>query len=229
MERQDEVPTAAQGVQELIERIRGEGVKTGREEAERILREARGQAASLRASAEAEAREMVERARAQIAREQAAGVEALKNAARDAALTLRGNVRASFERYVQRLVSTDMQDAAFVRSLVLVLAGEAAARYIADQDAEILVSSALAGAADAASPSAAVREKIRSAVLGAAGAMLREGLELLPADDVASGARVRLVGQDLEIDLTDKAVTRLLLKHLLPRYRAIVEDLEPLR
>jgi V/A-type H+-transporting ATPase subunit E len=225
MERHDQVPTAAQGVQELIERIRGEGVRAGREEAERILREARAQATSLRASAEAEAREMVERARAQIAREQAAGVEALKNAARDAALALRGNVRTSFERYVHRLVSTDMQDAAFVRSLVLVLAGEAAARHVEDHDAEIFVSSALAGGADAESPGPAVREKIRSAVLGAAGAMLREGVELLPADDVAGGARVRLVGQDLEVDLTDTAVTRLLLKHLLPRYRAIVEEL----
>lgn len=224
MEQQAEIPTAAQGVQELVERIRGEGVRAGREEADRILREARAQAASLRASAEAEAREMVERARAQIAREQAAGVEALKNAARDAALELRGNVRASFERYVQRLVSTDLRDAAFVRSLVLVLAGEAAARHIEDHDAVIFVSSALAGGADATPPSPAIREKIRSAVLGAAGAMLREGIDLLPADGVAGGARVRLVGQDLEIDLTDTAVTRLLLKHLLPRYRDIVEE-----
>jgi V/A-type H+-transporting ATPase subunit E len=224
MDRQDEVATAAQGVQELIERIRGEGVRAGRDEAERILREARGQAASLRASAEAEAREMVERARAQIAREHAAGVEALKNAARDAALELRGHVRASFERYVRRLVSTDLQERDFVRSLVLVLAGEAATRYVADHDAEILVSSALAGAADAALPSPAIQEKIRNAVLGASGAMLREGVELLPADDVSEGARVRLVGQDLEIDLTDTAVTRLLLKHLLPRYRDIVEE-----
>jgi V/A-type H+-transporting ATPase subunit E len=224
MERHDEVPTAAQGVQELIERIRGEGVRAGREEAERTLREARGQAASLRVSAEAEAREMLERARAQIAREHAAGVEALKNAARDAALELRGNVRKGFERYVQRLVSTDMQDSEFVRSLVLVLAGEAATRYVVDHDAEILVSSALAGAADATPPSPAIQEKIRSAVLGASGAMLREGVELLPADDVEGGARVRLVGQDLEIDLTDTAVTRLLLKHLLPRYRDIVGE-----
>jgi V/A-type H+-transporting ATPase subunit E len=224
MNRHDAVPGAAQGVQELIERIRGEGVRAAREEAERVLREAREQAASLRASVEAEARETVERARAQIAREQAAGVEALKNAARDAALELRGNVRAGFERYVQRLVSTDMQDSAFVRSLVLVLAGETAARYVEDHDAVIFVSNALAGGADATPPSTAIREKIRSAVLGAAGDMLREGLELLPADDVAGGARVRLVGQDLEIDLTDTAVTRLLLKHLLPRYRDIVEE-----
>jgi V/A-type H+-transporting ATPase subunit E len=118
-----------------------------------------------------------------------------------------------------------MRDSEFVRSLVLVLAGEAAARYVTDHDAEIFVSSALADAADAALPSPVIREKIRHAVLGAAGAMLREGLDLLPADDVAGGARVRLVGQDLEIDLTDTAVTRLLLKHLLPRYRDIVEEL----
>ena len=41
---------------------------------------------------------------------------------------------------------------------------------------------------------------------------------------VAGGARVRLVGEDLEIDLTDDAVSQLLLKHLLPRYRAILQS-----
>jgi V/A-type H+-transporting ATPase subunit E len=37
---------------------------------------------------------------------------------------------------------------------------------------------------------------------------------------------VRVVGEDLEIDLTDEAVAQLLLKHLLPRYRAILEGAE---
>ena len=213
----------AQGVQELIDRIRGEGVKAARDEAERIIGEAKREAAAVRSAAQAEARAMIDGARAQIDRDKTAGIEALKNAARDSALELRSNVRANFERYVQRLVSIQMQETGFVRSLVLVLAGEAAKRHVEDSDAEIFVASALAGSRDAAPADAKVRQKVRNAVLGAAGAMLREGIELLPDDRIGGGARVRLVGQDLEIDFTDKAVTRLLLKHLLPRYRAIVE------
>jgi V/A-type H+-transporting ATPase subunit E len=226
MEQGNEI-TPAQGVQGLIERIRGEGVMAGREEAERIVREAKQEASSVRSAAEAEARGMIDRARAQIEREKAAGIEALRNAARDAALELRGTVRAAFERYVRRLVSTQMQETEFVRSLVFVLAGQAAERYVADRDAEIFVASALAGPPDAIPTDEKVRTKVRNAVLGTLRAMLREGVELLPDDGITGGARVRLVGEDLEIDLTDKAVTRLLLKHLLPRYRAIVEEESP--
>jgi V/A-type H+-transporting ATPase subunit E len=221
--KQGSESTAAQGVQELIDRIRGEGVNAGREEGERILSEAKREAAALRAAAEAQARDTIARAREQIEREKAAGIEALKNAARDAMLELRGNVRAAFEQHVQRLVSAQMQDTGFVRSLILALAGHAADQFISDRDAVIFLSKELAGSPDAVPADPSVQEKIRNAVLGSSGAMLREGITLLPEDGVSGGARVRLVGQDLEIDLTDRTVTRLLLKHLLPRYQAIVE------
>ena len=52
--------------------------------------------------------------------------------------------------------------------------------------------------------------------------MLREGIEIIPTSEVAGGVRVRLVGEDLEIDLTSEAVSSMLLKHLLPRYRGIL-------
>jgi V/A-type H+-transporting ATPase subunit E len=47
-------------------------------------------------------------------------------------------------------------------------------------------------------------------------------VELKPHGEVHAGIRVRLVGQDLEIDLSDRALSDLLLEHLTPRYRAIV-------
>ena len=46
---------------------------------------------------------------------------------------------------------------------------------------------------------------------------------IIPSSEVEGGARVRVVGEDLEIDLTNEAISKLLLKHLLPRYRAILE------
>jgi V/A-type H+-transporting ATPase subunit E len=211
------------GVQELIDRIRSEGVESARNEAARLLSTARKESAALRAKADAEARAMLESARARIATEMAAGDEAIRNAARDALLELRNQVRQAFEVHVRRLVSHELQDSGFVRSLVLVLAGQAAEQYIQDRDAEVFVSSAMARA-DPQALQGEVRDKIKDAVLGAAGQMLREGIELLSDRDIRCGVRVRLVGQELEIDMTDEALSRLLLKNLMPRYRAIILD-----
>jgi V/A-type H+-transporting ATPase subunit E len=63
-------------------------------------------------------------------------------------------------------------------------------------------------------------------VLGISGELLREGVDLKPAESVGGGIRIRLVGEDLEIDLSDKAISELLLQTMLPRYRAIVSGAE---
>lgn len=217
-------PTNGSGVQALIDQIRDRGVRAAQEEAGRIVAEAKTQAAATRAKADAEAKSMVEAARAQIATERAAGAEAIRSAARDALLDLRSRVREAFEVHVRRLVSEQAEQSDFVRSLVLVLAGEAADQYINDHDAVIFVSSANADPGVSKPDDPAVDAKVVRAVLGATGVMLREGVSLRAADDFTGGARVRLVGEDLEIDMTDESLSRLLLKHLLPRYRAIVED-----
>jgi V/A-type H+/Na+-transporting ATPase subunit E len=217
-------PTTTSGVQELIDQIRSQGVQAAHDEGERILSEARKEAAAVRAKAQAEAREMLAAARAQVAAEKAAGAEAIRNAARDSLLELSNQVRQAFEVHVRHLVSHQLEDTGFIRSLVLVLAGQAAEQYVTDHDAVIFVSSALAGAPDQAPPEGTLRDKINNAVLGAAGQMLREGIQLLGDDGITGGARVRLVGEDLEIDMTDQALSRLLHKQLLPRYRAIVQE-----
>ncbi len=64
--------------------------------------------------------------------------------------------------------------------------------------------------------------RMRNLVLGITGEMLREGVELKPSEDMSGGIRIQMVGEDLEIDLSDKAISELLLEILLPRYRAIV-------
>ena len=56
--------------------------------------------------------------------------------------------------------------------------------------------------------------------------MLREGVELIPADDVQGGVRVRVVDDDLEIDLTSDAIARLISRYMLPRFRALMAGAE---
>lgn len=211
------------GVQDLIARIRDDGVQAGRKEAEQILADARQQAARLVSEAKAEADEMRQKASEEIKSFEQAALEALKMAARDSRLQLEAEVLTAFEQHVKRLIAPVTYDRNFVRALVLVLAGHAVEEYLEDKQLQILVSDLLAGE-ERSTPE--FDKAVHEGVLGISGDMLREGIEILTASDIRGGVRVRVVEEDLEIDLTDEAVSKLLLKHLLPRYRAILQGIE---
>lgn len=213
----------ASGVHELISRIRDDGVQAGQDKADEIISQARQEATRLVSEARAEAEEIQSKAAASIESEHQAALEALKMAARDTRLQLASEVTAAFEQQVKRLVAPVTYDGSFIRSLILVLAGQVAEQFPVDQELQILVSDLIAGREH---ENEALDQQARESVLGIASDMLREGVEIIPDSEVTGGARVRVVGQDLEVDLTDDAIANLLLKHLLPRYRAILEGIE---
>ena len=104
---------------------------------------------------------------------------------------------------------------------MLVLAGHAVEEFIKDKDLLVRVSDSLFEQGERSDP-----KRARQTVLEITSEMLREGIELVPASDVHGGVRVQVVGDDLEIDLSDEAVSALILRHLLPRFRAILEGVE---
>ena len=207
------------GVKELIERIRDEGVQAARQEADRIISEAKAQAARIVSDAKAEAATMKKEAEAATQREQMAAIEALRIAARDTGLELRAAVMAAFEEHVRRLVTDVTSDGSVLRDMILVLAGRAAEDLIKDKDASILVPKHLA---DEATPE--LEEFLRRTAVALSADVLRKGIELIPSSEIQGGARVRLVGDDLEIDLSDEALSEMMLKLLLPRYRKILAE-----
>ena len=70
------------------------------------------------------------------------------------------------------------------------------------------------------------KESTRRAALAISNEMLREGIELVSSKDMGGGAKVCLVGESLEIDLSEDTISDLILKYLLPRFRAILEGSE---
>jgi V/A-type H+/Na+-transporting ATPase subunit E len=217
-----ETPRAS-GVQDLIARIRDDGVRAGKEEAGQIVAQARREAARLVADAKTEADAMRQKASAEIESFQHAALEALKMAARDSRLQLEASMLAAFQRQVKRLVAPITHEGSFVRALILVLAGHAVEDYLQDKPLQILVSDLLAGK-ERSNPE--LDKVLQEGVLGISGDMLRDGVEIIPSSEVRGGVRVRVVDEDLEIDLTEEAVSKLLLKHLLPRYHAILQGVE---
>lgn len=214
--------TNSSGVQELIDRIRDQGVQTARTEADRLLREARQQAAQIISQAKAEADAAQQKARAEMEAYKTASIEALRLAARDTVLDLKARVTARFEEFVKRLVISATRDKELVRDIVLVLAGHAAEEFIKDKQVMVRLSDSLLEGHDGP----VFKEEGKRAILGLSSDMLREGVELATDREIQGGARVRLVQDNLEIDLSDRAVSRMIAQRLLPRFKAILEGTE---
>jgi V/A-type H+-transporting ATPase subunit E len=216
------------GVQQLISRLRDEGVRAGQEKADRILKEAEMRAAKIIAEAKAEAANILGKARSEIEKERAAAHDSLRVAMRDTELKLEAEVKAAFSSHLRRLVCVELRDKDFLRQVILAVAGVVTGdKVCAGQPAEMLLPRDLFVSDEKGTKlTEEGRERMRHFVLGISGEMLREGVDLKPSDDISGGIRVRLVGEDLEIDLSDKALSDLLLKNLLPRYRAIVAGIE---
>jgi len=117
----------------------------------------------------------------------------------------------------------ELRDREFLRQLILAIVGRATPKVKKGQPLEVLLSDDFFDAdGKGTGLSGKGKERLRHLVLAITSKMLREGVELKPSGEKEGGIRIRVVGEDLEIDLTDKAISDLLLKHLLPRYREIV-------
>ncbi|MGJ0485768.1 MAG: hypothetical protein ACR65R_14745 [Methylomicrobium sp.] len=209
-------------VQTLIDRIRDQGVQSANQEAERILAEAEAKASQLLTEAKNQAEQLRAKTTADIKAEQAAAEEALKLSARDTIMRLKNLVSTAFEGFVRRLVTTATQDRELMKNLVLVLAGHSAEEFIKNKQIQIFLSDALlTGKSDPK-----LRELGKQTILSLSSDMLREGVELIPSTSIEGGAKVRLVGEQLEIDLSDKAISKMLADHLLPRFHALLTAAE---
>ena len=210
------------GVQNLVDRIRDQGVLAATEKANKILRDAETKSAKMLADAKLEVERLRENARIEIESNRAAALEALKLSARDTVLQLKSVVSSAFEVFVQRLVTSATRDEQFIKSIVLVLADHVQKELIGDKEIEIDISeSILTGR-----PTEKMSERSKQTILGLSSDMLREGVELVPSSEIEGGARVRLVKEKLEIDLSDKAISKLLYQRILPRFQSILEGSE---
>lgn len=214
------IPSHDGGVSALLARIRDDGVGAARDEAERIVRQANEEAAAIRARARADSDALLRSGREQIAVEQEAGREALRLAARDTLLELRAKIRREFELFVGKLVTSETCDVGFLRDLVLAVSGQLSETSLQGRDLQILLDPSLLNGEG----SEELDHALACRALGISAAMLREGIELMPDQPGQRGARVRLVGENLELDLGDEAISRLLSRFLLPRFNHIVED-----
>lgn len=222
---ESEIESAATGVQQLVDRIRQDGVHSGQEEAARIVREAEQKAANLVAKAKAQAAQELEQAREKIESESRSAEEALKLAARDTIKELGSGVRHAFERQLERIVGEQLDDPELLREIIVALAGQTARDTIRDRAVEIVVDEKVVGhQVSIDSENEDAEKRLRQLILEVSGRTLREGIEFRLEPRSESGVSIRMVEEELEVDLDEKTISAFLLRHLLPRYRRLLSE-----
>ena len=224
---------SALGVQELIDRLRRDGVVKGRSEGDSLLAAAREEAVQILDQAKREAEQIRSEARADADRLQKSAEDALRLAARDAVLALGEALRSDFTSKVQRMVSHTMQDRTFLERLILEIARRAMPED-AGKSVEVLLPANIVSAEELKkNPQELAENSLSRFVLELSNEVLRDGLTFAPAGDDRPGLRIQLKDQDVEIEMTDQAVSDLLMAHLSPRFRALMEqprrELQPQR
>lgn len=195
------------GVQELVDRLREDGVQAGTAEADQLIEAARKQAASILDEAKADAASLVQQARDEAESLRKAGEDALRLAGRDSVLQLQEEVSQKFADQVSRLVDASLNDDQFIQKLLLEIAREAVPKE-AGKPVQLLLSD---------------EATMNRFVQSTAAALMRDGVSLAVSPDGEPGVIVKMLDKDAEVSFQEKAVTDFFLQHLLPRFRAVLE------
>ncbi len=219
---------ASSGVEELIERLKNEGISAGQEKAANIVLDAQKRAEWIVEEAEQEAQLLVDQARKEAASIKAAGEDALQLATRDAVIKLRDTLLNSFSREVTRVVGQPLADQTFLEKLILALAGKVRSKTAMDNTESIVfqLPEDIVGVDELRKNPEELQQGLLSRFTASLAAdMLRQGVTLKVSSDLTGGLFIKLENEEMVIDFSDETVATLLLEHIQPRFRALLQGI----
>jgi len=192
-------------LENLIEKLRKEGVDEAKKESERIVREARKKAEKMVKDAESEADGLIEKAKQKASEFQRNGEIAIKQAARDSELAFRSRLMEMLDSVFRREVSASLAPD-FVTSMILELmqqwkAGKTFEITVKDKDVK----------------------QIEKLLFDGVQKSLKNTVEIQTGDDVTGGFRIGLKDDNVYYDFTDEAIASMLKTYLNPRIREILD------
>ncbi len=216
----------ASGVEALIERLRDEGVDEGRSKAQRIISEAETRASWMISQAREEAERITRRAKEEARRSQKGAEEAMLIAARDALLSVKAELTQQFAGKIRRLVSETVSKEKILEQMVLELVGRTRNEVGDEGKVEVILPRDVVGVDELRRNISDLKEgPLSNFIRAQARDMVRDGISFGVSETEEGGLRLKLEGGEVELDITDHAVAELLLQHLQPRFRALLEGI----
>lgn len=196
-------------LQELIDKIKKDGVASAEQTAASIIAEAEKKAAAIIDDAKQQAATIEKDAKAETARLQKAGDDALKQASRNLLISFRDGINSQLRAIVE-----DETVKAYSKDLLAKLVPETVKAWSAKSDAGEL--SVLLSKSDL--------DSLESGLKGALKEQISKGLEIKADKTLESGFRVGLKDGSAYYDYSAESVAELFSAYLNPRIAAIMKD-----
>ncbi len=211
------------GVQELIHKLHQEGVATGQSEAQRIVADARREAMQILDDARVEADKLIAAAKLEGEKIVEHGNAALRLASRDVLLRVQEACYDELKNRIQRLVAFTLQDRKFLEEMILEVCRQAKPEDT-KKSWRVLLPAGVATNEELAKEVATPQpDSLTAFIFGLTADILRDGLTFGVSDDPSPGIKIQIVEDDVQLELSDKTLTTLLLQYLNPRFRSILE------
>lgn len=192
-------------LENLIERIKKEGIEGAQQMSDEIIEKAKGEADSIIDHARKEAEKIVEEGRNQATQFQENAELALRQAARDAELLLRAKFTELFDRVFKKEVSKSLAPD-FLKELILKIVD----KWSDDVNAEIILSKK-------------DKKQLEDLLFSSLKDELKDSITIKVSSDISRGFRFGLKGEHLYYDFSDESIAEMLKMFLNPRLKQILD------
>jgi len=202
-------------LQELIDKIKHDGIQSAAAEAAKVKSDAEAEAARIIAAAGKEASDIVSRGKADAERSEKAGVAALEQASRNLILAFKGEIQALLDKISARAAVAAYGEDALKAALPEILKSWAVKT----------AGNAPSGSLDVLLPEGEL-QKLSAWFDGALAAELKKGVVLKPIRNLEAGFRISEKDGAAYYDFSAESVAQLLSAYLNPRLAEIVKTAE---
>ncbi|MCD6115804.1 DivIVA domain-containing protein [bacterium] len=192
-------------LENLIEKLRQEGVEEAQRASEQILSDSKKKADAIIKEARKKADTIVADADKKAKSFQENSERVVEQAVRDSVLLLKNNLSDLFDSVFKEAVSGVM-DEKFLKDMILKLVE----KWSEGKDLEIGLNKNDI-------------KKLEDVLFAGTGEKLKNGITLIPDRDLEAGFRISVKGDDLYYDFSDESVGEILKKFLSPKIQEILE------
>ena len=196
---------------ELIDKIKKDGVEIAESEAKAIVENAKAEAEKIVAEAEAKAKEIMEQAKAENAKNQRSSEEAITQAGRNLLISFRQSVTRELGALLSEEVSAVYSSEALAEIIANVT--EAMAKNLDTERLEVALNST-------------VLEKLEQNLLSALKAKMLKGVTLKANDNFDGGFRVAVNDGTAYYDYSAESVVKMLSGYLSPKVADLLKKAE---
>ena len=195
-------------LQELIDKIKKDGIESASEEAARLKRDAEAEAGRIVASAQKEAAEIVSRGKADAERSEKAGIAALEQASRNLVLAFKGEIETLLDKLVAQGISAAYDGDTLKKVLPELL--KAWVSKSGTNSLDLLLNEGDLG-------------KLKAWAQGALSAELQKGLDLKNDRNLGAGFKIANKDGSAYYDFSAESVAELLSAYLNPHLAGILK------